>query len=270
MAQQFSKSLLVTCAWAAIVVVILSSLSLILVVQNMASKYDLYNRQMNNVRVLQERGSDNSIEKRQEKIFQSIKSYSMLNSRPFYFSNVTGGVKKIANPTIRREVSRILFGPLSKIPRSELDQVVVLSSLHPTMKNISRMSLPTPETFRNYIAPAGLPVIFTDMLNGQSLADWTWDYIRARWGTIVYRNIRQGNFSTKTSKSGKHIVNRVSVTLNDFIDVVTGVRKPGPNEEGLYIAKKRLIPVKDLEKEFFYPPFYPGKHQTCFLEPSSW
>jgi len=268
MAQQFSKSLLVTCVWTAIVVVILSSLSLILVVQNMASKYDLYSRQMGNVHLLQERGV-NPLEQRQEKIFQSIKSYSTKN-RPLYYSNVTGGVKKIANPIIRREVTRILFGPQSKSRRAELDQVVVLSSLLPPLRNISRISTPTPEAFRNYIAPAGLPVVFTDMLNGQSLADWNWDYIRARWGLIEYRNIRQGNFSNKTSKDGKHIVNRVSVTLNDFIDVVTGRKDPGPNEEGLYIAKKRLIPVKELENEFFYPPFYPGKHRSCFLEPSSW
>ena len=155
-------------------------------------------------------------------------------------------------------------------PRAAFDQVVALSSLLPKIANISRMKTPSPETFRNYIAPMGLPVVFTDMLEGQMLGVWSWDYVRSKWGEQVYSNIRQGNISTKTSKSGKHIVKRVSVRFADFIDVVTGKRKPTENEEGLYIAKKRVIPVEALEAEFYYPPFYPGPHKNCYLEPTGW
>lgn len=155
-------------------------------------------------------------------------------------------------------------------PRAAFEQVVALSSLLPKITNISRMKTPSPETFRNYIAPVGLPVVFTDMLEGQMLGTWTWDYVRSKWGDQVYSNIRQGNFSTKTSKSGKHTVNRVSVRLRDFIDVVTGKRKPTEKERGLYIAKKRVIPVEALEAEFYYPPFYPGPHKNCYLEPTGW
>ena len=155
-------------------------------------------------------------------------------------------------------------------PRAGFEQVVALSSLLPKITNISRMKTPSPETFRNYIAPIGLPVVFTDMLEGQMLGTWTWDYVRSKWGDQVYSNIRQGNFSTKTSKSGKHIVNRVSVRLRDFIDVVTGKRNPTEKERGLYIAKKRVIPKEALEAEFYYPPFYPGPHKNCYLEPTGW
>ena len=269
MAQQFSKSLLMTCAWVAIAVVIMSSVSLILVVQNMASKYDLYSRQLNRARGhLQERGVP-SQGQREEQILKSVKSYSLKKIRPSW-ENVTGPVKKIQSHMIRRELVRVLFGPESKSTRSAFDKVVTLSSLLPPLRNISRISTPSPEAFRDYIAQVGLPVILTDMLDGQRLGDWTWEYVRARWGNIEYKNTRQGNLTTKTSKNGKHIVNRVTITLNDFIDVVTGKRQPSPNEQGLYIAKKRLIPVHELENEFYYPPFYPGNHQSCYLEPSSW
>ncbi len=91
-----------------------------------------------------------------------------------------------------------------------------------------------------------------------------------KWGKTVYKNTRQGNFSTKTSSAGKHLVNRVTVTLEDFIDVVTGKKTPKKNEKGMYIAKKRVIPVEALEAEFHYPPFYPGPSKNCYLEPTGW
>ena len=179
-------------------------------------------------------------------------------------------VDKIDNLILRQELHRILYASEKDNPRAAFDKVVALSSLLPPFKNITHMKTPFPDTFRDYIAPMGLPVIFTDMLEGEPLGRWTWEYVRLKWGKTVYENIRQGNFSTRTSKSGKHYVNRVTVTLEDFIDVVTEKRKPGKKEEGLYIAKKRVIPVEALEAEFYYPPFYPGQHKTCYLEPTGW
>ena len=182
-------------------------------------------------------------------------------------------VENIGILAIRNEIKKNLLGPSmqkSPNPRAAFENVVTLSSLHPRITSISRMKTPTPETFRNYIAPIGLPVIFTDMLQGHKLKEWTWDYVRSKWGKTVYQNIRQGNFSTKTSKNGKHYVNRVTITLEDFIDIVTGRRKPSKEEEGMYIAKKRVIPVEALKTEFYYPPFYPGDDRKCYLEPTGW
>lgn len=179
-------------------------------------------------------------------------------------------VEKIDNVLIRQELHKILRAREPPNSRAAFDKVVALSSLLPPFTNISRMQTPNPEAFRNYIAPMGLPVIFTDMLEGEHLGRWTWEYVRSKWGKTVYQNIRQGNFSTKVTKSGKHLVNRVTVTLEDFIDVVTGKRRARKNESGLYIAKKRVIPVEALEAEFVYPPFYAGSHKSCYLEPTGW
>lgn len=171
----------------------------------------------------------------------------------------------------RSELQKIIYAhPRSADPRVAFDKVVALSSLLPKISNISRIKTPSPEVFRNDIAPAGFPVIFTDMLVGEKLGQWTWEYVRHKWGKTVYQNTRQGNYSTKTSKAGKHFVNRVTVTLEDFIDVVTGKRKAGEKEQRMYIAKKRLIPVEALEAEFYYPHFYPGAHKKCYLEPTGW
>jgi len=60
------------------------------------------------------------------------------------------------------------------------------------------------------------------------------------------------------------------VSLADFIDIATGKRKPKKGEQGLYITKQRVIPKEALEKEFYYPPFYPGSHKQCYLEPTAW
>lgn len=155
-------------------------------------------------------------------------------------------------------------------PRSAFEQVVALSTLLPKITNVSRIKTPSAETFRDYIAPVGLPVIFTDMFDGSLLRQWTWDYVRAKWGTQVFHNTRQGNYSTKKMSSGKYFVNRVSVTLGDFIDVVTGQRAAREHEKGLYITKQKVIPTEALEAEFFYPPFYPGPHKSCYLEPTAW
>ncbi len=179
-------------------------------------------------------------------------------------------VESIGNAAIRNELEAILSAPDPPNSRAPFDKVVALSSLLPKITNISRMSSPNPETFRDYIAPMGLPVIFTDMLEGEKLGEWTWDYVQSKWGSTVYHNTRQGNYSAKVSKTGKHSINRVTVTLEDFIDVVTGKKKPRNDEEGMYIAKKRVIPIEALEEEFYYPPFYPGAHKNCFLEPTGW
>lgn len=154
--------------------------------------------------------------------------------------------------------------------RAAFEQVIALSTLLPKITNISRLKTPSPEAFRNYIAPVGLPVIFTDMLDGSRLKQWNWDYIKGKWGRHVFHNTRQGNYSSKKTSSGKYYVNRVTVTLADFIDVVTGKRKPGKSEKDLYITKQNIIPTEDLETEFLYPPFYPGPHKNCYLEPTAW
>lgn len=154
--------------------------------------------------------------------------------------------------------------------RSDFELVVILSELLPPIQNVSKMPTPSREVFLDYIAPIGLPVVFTGMLAGTKLDNWSWQMVRERWGEHVYRNIRQGNFSTKVNKFGKHLVNRINVKLKDFIDVVTGARKGGEKEQGLYIAKKALFPQAELEEEFYYPPFYPGDHKSCFLEPTGW
>lgn len=163
-----------------------------------------------------------------------------------------------------------LFSEDNKNPRASFEQVVLLSTLLPKLTNISRIKTPSPETFRNYIAPVGLPVIFTDMLEGQQLGHWTWDYVRGRWGDTVFHNTRQGNYSTKVTSGGKHYIHRVSVKLSDFIDVVLGRRRARGDEEALYITKQKVIPAQDLETDFYYPPFYPGPHKNCYLEPTAW
>lgn len=155
-------------------------------------------------------------------------------------------------------------------PRAAFERVIALSTLLPKITNISRLKTPSPTAFRNYIAPVGLPVIFTDMLDGSRLQQWSWDYIKDKWGHHVFRNTRQGNYSSKKSSSGKYYVNRVTVTLADFINVVTGKREPMKSEKDLYITKQSIIPTEELETEFLYPPFYPGGHKNCYLEPTAW
>ena len=177
----------------------------------------------------------------------------------------------IESSVISADIKKALHnGDHSKSSRSAFELVIALSSLLPKISNITRMKTPSPEAFRKFVAPMGLPVIFTDMLKSQMLGEWSWEYVRSKWGETVFHNTRQGNYSTKTSKAGKHLVNRVSVKLADFIDVVTGKRKANKNERGMYITKQKVIPDKALEAEFYYPPFYPGAHKKCFLEPTGW
>lgn len=179
-------------------------------------------------------------------------------------------VDLINSKVIQDEVRRAFSEDQSSSSRAAFEQVVTLSSLLPKITNISRIKTPSPEAFQNYIAPMGLPVIFTDMLEGQKLGEWNWEYVRSKWGHVVYHNTRQGDYSTKTSKQGKHYINRVSVKLSDFIDVVTGKRQAEKSEEGMYITKQRVIPVEALEEEFLYPTFYPGSNKKCYLEPTGW
>ena len=176
-----------------------------------------------------------------------------------------------SNSALSRELKEAIFNDeQSTHPRAAFDLVVVLSSLLPKVRNISRISTPSSEAFRNYIAPVGLPVIFTDMLEGTKLSSWSWDYVKSKWGETVFRNTRQGKYLSKTNKYGKHYVNRVSVKLSDFIDIVTGKRASSKEEKEMYITKQRVIPSEALEAEFHYPPFYPGSNQRCYLEPSGW
>ena len=179
-------------------------------------------------------------------------------------------VDLINSKVVQDEIRRAFSEEQSSSSRAAFEQVVALSSLLPKITNISRIKTPSPETFRNYIAPMGLPVIFTDMLEGQKLGEWNWEYVRSKWGHVVYHNTRQGDYSTKTSKLGKHYINRVSVKLSDFIDIVTGKRQAGKSEEGMYITKQRVIPAEALEEEFYYPTFYPGSNKKCYLEPTGW
>lgn len=176
----------------------------------------------------------------------------------------------IGSHSIRDKIQKAFSETNKSNPRGAFERVVLASSLLPKISNVSRIKTPSPEVFRNYIAPVGLPVIFSDMLEGEKLADWTWEYVRSKWGNIVYHNTRQGEYSTKVSKLGKHYVNRVSVRLTDFIDIVTGERRPEKSEENMYITKQRVIPVEALEQEFTYPKFYPGINKKCFLEPTGW
>lgn len=153
---------------------------------------------------------------------------------------------------------------------SDLQRVIALSSLLPPITNISRIPTPSREHFINYIAPVGLPVVFTDMLVGTKLDNWSWDMVQERWGQRVYTNTRQGNYSSRVNRYGKHFINRVDIKLSDFIDVVTGKREASSKERGLYITKQRVLPTKELEELFYYPPFYPGDHKKCYLEPTGW
>ena len=175
----------------------------------------------------------------------------------------------VGNIGLQVELRKLLSVNQSS-PRAAFETVVALSSLLPRISNISRMKTPTPEVFRSYIAPVGLPVIFTDMLEGTRLADWSWDMLRAKYGHQVFHNTRQGNYSTRKSAYGKQVIGRTSVSLADFIDVATGKRKPKKGEQGLYITKQRVIPKEALEEEFYYPPFYAGSHKQCYLDPTAW
>ena len=160
--------------------------------------------------------------------------------------------------------------PHRKGSRTDFNRVILLSNLLPHINNISRITTPSKRTFLDYISPVGLPIIFTDMLVGTTLENWSWDYVKKRWGNHIFHNTRQGNYSSKVNKYGKHYVHRVSVRLGDFIDVVTGVREPRNQEKALYITKQKIIPPEAMDEEFYYPPFYPGKHRNCFLEPTGW
>ena len=272
------KSLLLVCAWLALLVVFLTSASLMFVVHSTATKYAqaINGGQVIKRDVISSNTARHTAEfynrrgRREKRLLAGHLGFSGFNENIQSWANISGPVDKIGSPVIRRELKRILFGLDSNNRKYAFEKIVALSSLLPPLTNISRMKTPSPETFRNYIAPAGLPVIFTDMLEGQKLGGWTWDYVRSKWGEVVYQNVRQGDFLTKTSKNGKHIINRVTITLKDFIDVITGKREAGEKEMGLYIAKKRVIPVEVLESEFYYPPFYPGAHKSCYLEPTGW
>lgn len=186
-------------------------------------------------------------------------------------ANGLSPAKTLSSAALRREVADAVYNDEhATYPRAAFDLVTLLSSLQPKINNISRIRTPSPEAFRNFIAPVGLPVIFTDLFEGSKLSKWTWDYIKTKWGETIFHNTRQGKYLSKTNKYGKHYVNRVSVKLADFIDIVTGSRPVKKEEENMYITKQRVIPPEALETEFYYPPFYPGSNKKCYLEPTGW
>ena len=170
----------------------------------------------------------------------------------------------------REALIKTLNSPHHKNSRTNLYHVILLSNLLPRITNISRIHTPGNEVFLKYIAPSGLPVIFTDMLVNTALEKWSWDLIKKRWGGHVFHNTRQGGYFKRINRLGKHYVNRVSIRLSDFIDIVTGVKEPTEHEKDLYITKQKLLPQHALDEEFYYPPFYPGKHSECYLEPTGW
>ena len=150
-----------------------------------------------------------------------------------------------------------------------LDVLLRASALLPRITQVVRMPTPHTEVFSNYIAPVGLPVIFTDLVSKDVMYKWNWEYIGAKYGHLQFGNVRQGNYTDMESKSGKKTINRVKMTVRDFTDIVTGRREAKENEELVYFAKKGLVTGKEFGKEFGYPPFY-GNIDQCFLPPSIW
>lgn len=158
-----------------------------------------------------------------------------------------------------------------KDARKMFKLIQAFGSFLPRIQEITRMPTPSVDVFRKYIAPAGLPVVFTDMYKNHPLRQWNWSALKKKYGHLQYQDVRQGALQNDSSLYGKKMVNRVNVKLSDFIDLVTGQRKAtGSKEEGLYIAKKQLLPKSVLQKEFPFPPFYSGAMENCFTEPSSW
>lgn len=211
-----------------------------------------------------------------------INSYETINARP---DTITQRMRNrdptqlrdsITSISIHHALNTLLtkqaqLNTRDSLSRHDFNTVVTLSLLLPHIKNISRIPTPSPETFRSYIAPGGLPIIFTDMLVGTTMDNWSWDLVKTKWGNIMFPNTRQGNYSSRVNKFGKHKINRVTVRLADFIDIVTGRRSANENENGLYITKQKMLPTEELEREFVYPPFYNSKqHKKCFLEPTGW
>ena len=97
--------------------------------------------------------------------------------------------------------------------RAEFDIVVALTSLSPKLEGIPRMKTPSPEYFREHIAGQGIPVIFTDMLEGSALAQWTWTSLRNKFGDVVFENTRQGEYLESASKGGKQASYRSYVRI---------------------------------------------------------
>ena len=150
-----------------------------------------------------------------------------------------------------------------------LDTLLRASALLPRIKLIVRMKTPNPEVFRNYIAPVGLPVVFTDMIRHSVLKKWNWGYIRSKYGQLQFGDVRQGNYTDEKSSSGKKHINRVKMSIKDFVDIITGLREAREGEELVYFAKKGLISAQEFGQEIGYPPFY-GDPENCFLTPSVW
>ena len=150
-----------------------------------------------------------------------------------------------------------------------LDTLLRASALLPRIKLITRMQTPSPEVFSNYIAPVGLPVVFTDMISKDVLSRWNWEHIRSKYGHLQFGDVRQGNYTDEKTASGKKHINRVKMSIKDFVDIISGLREAREEEELVYFAKKGLISTQEFRQEIGYPPFY-GDAENCFLTPSVW
>lgn len=103
------------------------------------------------------------------------------------------------------EANRLLQDIDPQSARSEFRTVAVLSSFLPLLSEVPRTKTPSAEDFIRHIASVGLPIIFTDMLKGTKLIRWSWKYLRARFGDIVFRNTRQGEYLDTANGVGKQV-----------------------------------------------------------------
>ena len=103
------------------------------------------------------------------------------------------------------EARRLLRDIDPQSARAEFRTVAALSSLLPLLREIPRVKTPSEEDFIQHIASVGLPVIVTDMFEGTSLRRWSWKYLRARFGDVVFHNTRQGEYHDTASRLGKQV-----------------------------------------------------------------
>ncbi|KAI6655160.1 Transmembrane and coiled-coil domain-containing protein 3-like [Oopsacas minuta] len=150
-----------------------------------------------------------------------------------------------------------------------LDTIQRASSLLPRIRQVARMKTPSSDLFNSYIAPVGLPVVFTDMISQEVLSKWHWEYISSKYGHMLFGDVRQGEYKDEISKSGKKIINRVRMSIKDFVDITTNKREAREEEKLVYFAKKGLITSEEFGELIGYPPFY-GNPESCFLTPSIW
>ena len=89
--------------------------------------------------------------------------------------------------------------------RAGFRTVAALSSLLPLLREVPRTRTPSAEDFIEHIASVGFPIILTDMIEGTRLRRWSWRYLRARFGDIVFHNTRQGEYFDTANRLGKQV-----------------------------------------------------------------